>query len=178
MPLTVMAAGQAAWLRDAELTYREIGRTAGVLPPGYRHLRRGAVIGAGAQVFTDAVAALFSWQAHLRAGLQVSVSSAAAGPGTVAVLGFGPGPIRIGAPCRIVYVTGEPGRRGFAYGTLPGHPESGEEAFIINQAHDGTVSFTITAFSRPATLLAKAAGPAGWAIQRHITTRYLQALAS
>jgi uncharacterized protein (UPF0548 family) len=40
------------------------------------------------------------------------------------------------------------------------------------------VSFTITAFSRPATPLAKAAGPAGHAIQRHLTTRYLRALAS
>ena len=44
--------------------------------------------------------------------------------------------------------------------------------------HDGTVSFTITAFSRPATPLAKAAGPAGRAIQRHLTTRYLRALAN
>jgi uncharacterized protein (UPF0548 family) len=35
------------------------------------------------------------------------------------------GPIRV--PCRVVYVLDEPERRGFAYGTLPGHPESGEE---------------------------------------------------
>ena len=31
------------------------------------------------------------------------------------------GPVR--APCRVVYVVDEPDRRGFAYGTLPGHPE-------------------------------------------------------
>ena len=54
----------------------------------------------------------------------------------------------------------------------------GEEAFLIEQHHDGTVSFTITAFSRHATLLAKAAGPAGRAVQRYLTARYLQALAS
>jgi uncharacterized protein (UPF0548 family) len=177
MPLTVMTAKMADQLRKAELTYSEAGSTAGVLPPGYHHLRRSAVIGAGSQKFTDAAAALFSWQAHLRAGLRVSASSPTARPGSVVLLALGTGRVRIGAPCRIVYVTDEPGRRGFAYGTLPGHPERGEEAFIIQQHDDGTVTFTITAFSKPATPLAKAAGPAGQAIQRHITTRYLRALA-
>lgn len=177
MPLTVMTAKMATQLRDAELTYREAGSTAGVLPPGYHHLRRSAVIGSGSQQFTNAATALFSWQAHLRAGLRVSVSSPTAGPGTVVLLGLGAGRLQVRAPCRVVYVTGEPGRRGFAYGTLPGHPERGEEAFIIQQHDDGTVTFTITAFSKPATSLAKAAGPAGQAIQRYITARYLRALA-
>lgn len=178
MPLTVMAAEVADRLRGAELTYREAGRTASVLPPGYHHLRRSAVTGSGPQTFAGAAAALFSWQVHLRAGLQVSASSAIAEPGTVVLLGLGTGHLRIGAPCRVVYLTDEPGRQGFAYGTLPGHPERGEEAFLLEQHHDGTVSFTITAFSRPATPLAKAAGPAGRAIQRNLTARYLRALAS
>ena len=39
------------------------------------------------------------------------------------------GPVR--APCRVVYVVDEPDRRGFAYGTLPGHAESGEERFVV-----------------------------------------------
>jgi uncharacterized protein (UPF0548 family) len=30
-------------------------------------------------------------------------------------------------PCRVVYVVDEPRRAGFAYGTLPGHPEIGGE---------------------------------------------------
>ena len=98
-------------------------------------------------------------------------------PGSVVLLGAGPPRLQIKAPCRVVYVTSEPARRGFASGTLPGHPERGEEAFIIGQHADGTVTFTITAFSRPATALAKAAGPARRAIQRYVTTRYLQALA-
>jgi len=38
-----------------------------------------------------------------------------------------------------------------------GHPGSGGEAFIIGQRDDGTVTFAITAFSRPR---AKAAGTA------------------
>jgi uncharacterized protein (UPF0548 family) len=96
----------------------------------------------------------------------------------VLVLGLGVAAIRIGAPCRVVYVIDEPGRRGFAYGTLPGHPESGEEAFIVSRREDATVAFTITAFSRPASSLAKAAGPLGRAVQRHITNRYLRAITS
>ncbi len=92
------------------------------------------------------------------------------------ILGLGAGPLRVNAPCRVVYAIDEPDRRGFDYGTLPDHPECGEEAFIIERHADGTVSFTITAFSRPASRQAKLAGPAGRAIQRQTTNRYLRAL--
>jgi len=177
MPLTALEPGVASRLRAAELNYREAGQTAGALPPGYSHLRRSAVIGSGAEVFSSAANALISWQAHLLAALRVAASAAMAEPGTLVLLGLGAGPIRIQAPCRVIYTVNEPHRRGLAYGTLPGHPERGEEAFIIEQHHDGAVTFTITAFSAPATLLAKAAGPAGRAIQRRITSRYLRALA-
>jgi uncharacterized protein (UPF0548 family) len=66
--------------------------------------------------------------------------------------------------------------RGFAYGTLPGHPERGEEAFLVRRHHGAAVTFTITAFSRPASALARAAGPVGRGIQRRITGRYLSAI--
>lgn len=93
------------------------------------------------------------------------------------LLGVGVGPLRTRAPCRVIYTITEPQRSGFAYGTLPGHPESGEEAFSISQRDDGLVVFTITAFSRPATTAARAAGPVGHLIQRHYTAAYLRALA-
>ncbi len=57
--------------------------------------------------------------------------------------------IPVKAPVRVVYVIDEPARRGFAYGTLEGHPESGEEAFVVDRTEDGSVWITITAFSRP-----------------------------
>ncbi len=75
-----------------------------------------------------------------------------------------------------MYTVTEARRRGFAYGTLPGHPESGEEAFVVEQHDDGSVVFAITAFSRPATASARAAGPLGLLIQRYVTRRYLDAL--
>jgi uncharacterized protein (UPF0548 family) len=177
MALTALAPELEARLRQAEFTYAETGQTMGALPPGYHHLRRSVIIGSGAEVFARAVTMLFGWQVHLRAGLRVSPSSAMAGPGVVVVLGLGAGPVRAWAPCRVVYVIDRPDRQGFAYGTLPGHPERGEESFVVEQHDDGTVTFVITAFSRPATLPARAAGPVGRAIQRHITTRYLRALA-
>jgi uncharacterized protein (UPF0548 family) len=68
------------------------------------------------------------------------------------------------APCRIVRVIDESDRVGFACGTLPGHPECGEEAFVVERRADGTF-FSITAFSRPADPLARLAGPIGRAIQ-------------
>ncbi len=177
MPLTALPAEVAAQLRGVEFTYREVGRTAGVLPPGYRHLRSTQLIGAGAGVFAEAASSLLHWQVHLRAGLRVSPSSAAAEPGTVVLLGLQAGPIRITAPCRVVYVVNGPGRQGFAYGTLPGHPECGEQAFLIERHRDDAVSFTVTAFSRPATRLVAVAGPAAQAIQRHIVRRFFRALA-
>jgi uncharacterized protein (UPF0548 family) len=41
----------------------------------------------------------------------------------VVVVTFHLGPVHVKAPCRLVYVTDEVNRFGFAYGTLPGHPE-------------------------------------------------------
>lgn len=113
---------------------------------------------------------------YVALGLEVSVSSPVAVPDAVVILGLGLGLLRLAAPCRVVYTVDEPRRRGFAYGTLAGHPESGEEAFMIGHHDDGTVSFTITAFSRPSTLPARIAGPFGRIVQRRITARYLSSL--
>lgn len=176
MPITPLATEVADRLTRAELTYGEVGQTAGRLPPGYHHLHRSGVIGAGEDFFAEAARTLLGWRVYLRAGLRVSPSTTTVQPGSVVVLGVGAGPVRVSAPCRVVYLVHEPHRQGFAHGTLPGHPESGEEAFMIEQREDGTVTFTITAFSRAATVLAKAAGPVGRAIQRHMSARYLGAL--
>ena len=48
---------------------------------------------------------------------------------------------------------------------------------MIEHHDDDLVGFKITAFSRPATRLAKIAGPLGAMVQRQITARYLRSLA-
>ncbi|QNN51430.1 DUF1990 family protein [Nocardioides mesophilus] len=167
---------EADALRAAEPTYAEVGQTRTELPEGYRHLRRRADLGSGPARFEDAARTLLHWGMHRRAGVRVRPSSGSVQQDSVAVLRVGPAVLAVKAPVRVVYVVDEPRRRGFAYGTLPGHPESGEEAFVVTLDDSGAVRLEITAFSRAATLLTRAAGPAGRAAQRLITQRYLSAL--
>jgi uncharacterized protein (UPF0548 family) len=62
--------------------------------------------------------------------------------------------------CRVVYTIDEPGRFGFAYGTLPGHIECGEELFLLEKDEKGHVWYTIRAFSKPRHWLARLGYPA------------------
>jgi uncharacterized protein (UPF0548 family) len=79
-------------------------------------------------------------------------------------------------PCRVVYEIEEDSRRGFAYGTLPGHPESGEESFVVELMPNDDVLLQITAFSKQARLYARAGGPLSRLVQRFMTDRYVRAL--
>jgi len=67
---------------------------------------------------------------------------------------------------RIVYDFDEPNRFGFAYGTLLGHLESGEECFWLERDVDGTVSYHIRAFSNPYYWFVKLAYPMARYYQR------------
>lgn len=177
MAAPILSSRQADRLRAAALTYAEVGQTrAGTLPSGYHRLRRRVTIGSGLARFEDASAALLSWAMHRGAGVHVRPSSETVVEGVVAVLRLGVGPVALRAPVRVVYVIGESQRNGFAYGTLPGHPERGEEAFIVELHNTGTVTFTITAFSQPASALARIAGPLGRALQGWATRQYLDVL--
>jgi len=163
-------------LRRAELTYADVGGTRGELPLGYQHLERRAVLGRGRPRFEQATHRLLHWQMHRGAGLEVHASSDKVLADGVAVLRLGLGPLGVSAPVRVVYVVDEPHRQGFAYGSLPGHPERGEEAFVLELGDDGAMTFTIRVFSRPASLAARVGGPGTRAAQSYITGRYLRAL--
>ncbi|MCU1636968.1 MAG: hypothetical protein JWQ68_2207 [Cryobacterium sp.] len=87
------------------------------------------------------------------------------------------GPVTVTAPVRVVYVIDEPNRIGFAYGTMAGHPTSGEESFILERHEDDdSVWLTVRAFSRPSSLPYRLAGPLLRAQQARFTKRYLRAL--
>ena len=161
---------------DGKLTYAEVGATAGVMPPGYLHIERRALLGEGPETFQRAVSALVSWEMHRRCGFAVHASHPSAVEGATVVLAPGWWKARWRIPCRVVYRVDEDRRGGFAYGTLPGHPERGEEAFIVTHERSGEVALTIRAFSRPAALSAKLAGPVGRAVQRLATARYVRAM--
>lgn len=113
---------------------------------------------------------------HRAAGVSVSPPSSVAVGGHVVVLSLGAGPCRVFVLCKVVWTVDTAVQAGFAYGTLPGHDECGEESFIVEIDDQGEVWFTVTAFSRPDTWYARLGAPINNAVQRRITTRYLQAL--
>ncbi|AXI76430.1 DUF1990 family protein [Peterkaempfera bronchialis] len=142
-------------------TYPEVGATAaGPLPPGYHHLRHRTLLGHGRDVLEAAGEAVLTWRMHRAAGAGVRAQAGRAAPGVTVEVSLGVGPLRLTAPCRVVWTVGEPDRIGFAYGTLDGHPEQGEESFVVRMGDDKAVWFAVTAFSRPARWFSRAAGPA------------------
>lgn len=57
--------------------------------------------------------------------------------------------LTIREPVEVVSVVEESDRVGFAYRTMPGHPVSGEEAFIVHR-DGGEVRLTVRSLTRPA----------------------------
>ncbi|MDP9168351.1 MAG: DUF1990 domain-containing protein [Actinomycetota bacterium] len=154
-------------------TYSEIGATAGPPPVGYHIQRASAVIGHGRDRYEEAAQKVMRWGMLRGAGLTVTASTEVAAVGSEVIVGLGP----VRAPCRVVYVVDEPDRRGFAYGTLPGHAESGEELFAVRfDPAEESVHAEISAFSRHATWWSKLAGPFTSVAQRQVSKRYLRAL--
>lgn len=161
-----------------EFTYPAVGATASVPPAGYVVDHTRIKLGEGEAAFRSARAALERWDEFdlgwveagprdtpIRAGAVVAV--------TARVLGLW----WLNA-CRVVYVVddAEPVRRfGFAYGTLPGHAESGEERFLVEwDRADDSVWYDILAFSRPAHVLARL----GYPLTRRVQKRFARGSAA
>ncbi|WP_030383234.1 MULTISPECIES: DUF1990 domain-containing protein [unclassified Streptomyces] len=151
-------------------TYEDVGATREPehCPPGYHRLHVRSRVGEGEGVFRRATEALFGWEMHRAVGVGISDGTPAAAPGVDVTVVLG-GLIK--APCRVVWTLDEPRRRGWAYGTLQGHPEQGEESFVLDRTGDGTVWLTVTAFSRPAKWYARAGGPAVRGLQHAYARR-------
>jgi uncharacterized protein (UPF0548 family) len=161
----------------AALTYREVRATLDPeLPPGYHHLERKVRLGHGPRVFADARRGLLDWQVQRHAGATVYPPGTPPEEGLTVFVGLGLGPVRITAKCRVVWTVDEPGRVGFGYGTLPGHPERGEESFVVTRDDDDEIWFTVRAFSQQAAWYSKVGAPVSALVQRLVTERYLRAL--
>lgn len=150
-------------------SYREVGGTRGAAPAGYDEDHNRIALGKGQAVFDAGCQALRQWAMFPAPWTAIRPANAAIEAGTVvAMIARAFGLWWLNA-CRIVYVFDEtaPLRRfGFAYGTLPGHVESGEERFSIEWDRDNTVWYDVRAFSRPRLWLARLGYPLARRLQR------------
>lgn len=148
-------------------TYPEVGATKdGVRPDGYRHLRVRTRVGRGPDALRAAADAVMGLRMHRALPVGFSASVPRAVPGADVGIGVGAGRLRLRAPCRVVWVREDERGAGFGYGTLPGHPMSGEESFVVDVDDAGAVWLTVTSFSRPVTAVARLAGPLAPVFQR------------
>ncbi|RNE49175.1 DUF1990 domain-containing protein [Corynebacterium alimapuense] len=125
-----------------------------------------AVLGHGTECFSAAATRLTDWRAHEHAGVKVSRE------GLLVRLTFGP----TMSPCLILHEESTPDRHVLVYGTLPGHVECGEEAFIIDLADSGEVTGRCVAFSQHSWWLARLGSPVAHAVQKWATRRYVEGM--
>jgi uncharacterized protein (UPF0548 family) len=138
-------------------------------------------LGEGEATFEKAVAALRAWKMFDFGWIEVFPPDAPIDVGTtVAVLACHHGFWSLNA-CRIVYLIdeddGDVRCRGFAYGTLPGHGERGEERFSVewNRSSDSVI-YDLYAFSRPNHLLSKIGHPLARRLQRRFARHSMRAM--
>ncbi|MEY9930086.1 uncharacterized protein (UPF0548 family) [Catenulispora sp. GP43] len=169
----------------------------GPAPDGYRSFRRSIPLAhsfdpqdaALDRAFERARAMLQSWGPQLGAGMRLEFATA-----PDAEDGFAPlpapsvglegrlisrvaGVVPLRAPFRVVAADFDStDHAGYAYETLPGHPERGREAFYVTRG-EGLVEFTVMAFSQPALWYSRLGGPVTRIIQNRYTNKYLLAMA-
>jgi uncharacterized protein (UPF0548 family) len=171
------------WLRevaerekDRPFTYEGVGDTrTGVAPIGYRRDQWSVDVGTGDEAFERAVAGLQQWLPQRGSGLAVGAPVTVEPDAVVALAA----PTPVGwtvATCRVVYVDAAPERYAWAYGSLPIHPERGEERFAVVR-RDDRVTFEVEVFSKLRDPLGRLVPPIARRLQAKATQRYLDAMA-
>ena len=152
--------------RNLDFTYPEVGATNANPPAGYTIDHNRVQLGYGETVYRAAVAALKEWRQFdlgwvtiVPRGVPIEVGEILA----VKARAFGTWSLNAS---RVVYVIDESRRFGYAYGTLPGHIECGEERFLIEWNADDSVWYDIYAFSRPRHPLVRASFPFARMLQK------------
>ncbi|GAA1753818.1 DUF1990 domain-containing protein [Kocuria aegyptia] len=187
--------------REPPFNYAPVGATQvedyrGTSPFRNRISQERVQIGVGQARWEHAGKEILSWGLQRRAGYSVVPlghphnadgesaphgRSAAAlppvAPGAAVQLRRRLGPLPISMPTRVVYVLDEPHRKGFAFGTLAGHPVSGEVAFIVERSPDDSVWFTLRSLSGPGKGLWWITYPIVVLLRGRFRNSYLQALA-
>ncbi|MDL9979364.1 DUF1990 family protein [Microbacterium sp. ASV49] len=132
-------------------------------------------LGRGDSLWDWATTETLCWGVKTRSGFSVEPARTVARGDrpVIAVHALG---ITILEPVEVVDVVRTGDRVGFAYRTLPGHPVTGEEAFIVHR-ENGVVRLTIRSVTRPSrTLHWRALFPLLLIAQRVARRRYMRAL--
>lgn len=158
--------------KELPFTYEAVGATRETQPAGYIVDRTRIKLGEGAPVFRSAIAALKQWKQFDLGWVEAWPPDTPIQKGeVVAVMGRALGVWWLNA-CRVVYVVDEAdptSKFGFAYGTLPGHVESGEERFQVEwDRSNDCVWYDIIAFSRPNHVLTRL----GYPVVRRLQKRF------
>lgn len=149
--------------RDLPFSYEEVGASQTRIPPGFPINHRRVQLGAGAETFARAKNALQSWTMYRLAWTRLYPPAAPVAARQVVCVVAGHGFCWSLNPCRIIYLLEESGaveRFGFAFGTLPGHSEEGEERFVVERRReDDSVWYELLSFARPHHILARIGFP-------------------
>ncbi len=165
---------------DQQLSYNFVGctREQPACRRGWNVDQHRVRLGEGSEVFARARAAIDAWEMFPSEMTKVFGQEKPRENLVVAILyrvSFLP--LWLLMPARIVYPIHETVMRdgetveryGFAYGTLPDHPERGEERFLIEWRHgDDSVHYDLLAVSQPRHALARLAYP----FARHEQARF------
>jgi uncharacterized protein (UPF0548 family) len=165
---------------DLPLSYAEIGCSRDTAPPGYVVDNYRVQLGSGPAVFERARQAVRDWRVLRLGWVEPCWPDAPVKEGTLVgtvARVFGLWTVNVS---RIVYVVEEEGpvsRYGFAYGTLPGHAECGEERFVVEwRRADDSVWYDLRAVSRPGGWLTWLAYPLTRRLQRRFGRDSMRAL--
>ena len=149
--------------KDLPFSYKEVGASKEKIPSGYPINHRRIRLGSGEQTFARARKAIESWTMYRLDWTRLYPPAAPIAEGETVCVVVDHGFCRSLNPCRIIYVleeSGESERYGFAFGTLPGHSEEGEERFTVERHRaDDSVWYELLSFARPHHILAKIGFP-------------------
>jgi len=149
--------------RDLAFSYKEVGASKDKIPSGYPINHYRIQIGNGADAFALAKNAIQNWTMYQLEWTRLFPAAAPIAVGAVVCVVVNHHFCWSINPCRIVYIleqTDKVERYGFAFGTLPGHSEEGEERFTVewNRAAD-SVWYELLAFALPHHILARIGFP-------------------
>ncbi|GAA3209590.1 DUF1990 domain-containing protein [Microbacterium terregens] len=113
----------------------------------FRRSEATAPIGQGDQVWERATQDVLRWAVKARSGFTVDDARKVT-PGSELTITARMAGVTIREPVRVATVVENDTRVGFSYRTLPGHPVTGEEAFIVHRDGDD-VFVTVRSLTAP-----------------------------